>query len=209
MERSMETGSEIPRPSIGEPHFEEDWTLREARPVIPLETIEAAKHRGFAFRLVGAFAVAVLLGAITALVSIRMKQTPAITQEGAVAIADDKPSLVPEETLDPESTAVTDLDDQPLAEEETRSSQSVTLAQPKAVARPIKPIHEVKTKSEPEPLPKPEVNNNATQPRPVLVDQWEERRMRRVLKRERRERRAQRNRDLMRIDELFEGHRPN
>ncbi len=201
MENSMETGSEIPRPLIGEPHFDEDWTIQEARAVVPLETIEAAKHRRLAFRLVGAFALAVLLGAVTAIVSIRLRQAPAAAANESVAITDDKR----EETVESESTDVTDLDDQPIDEEETESLQPVTLKQPKS-ERPTKPIHEVKTQFEPEPEPEPEVN---TAPQPVLVDQWEERRLRRVQRRERRERRSQRNRDLTRIDELFEGRRPN
>jgi hypothetical protein len=59
METGMETGSEIPRLSIDEPHFDEDWTLREARPVVPLETIESSRHRRLVLRLTGAFVVAV------------------------------------------------------------------------------------------------------------------------------------------------------
>ena len=204
METGMETGSEIPRPLIGEPHFEENWTLEEARPVVPLETIEASKHRRLAFRLLGAFAIAVLLGAVAALVSIRLKQSPTIANDQTIAIVDDAPSAKPADSLEPESAEVPELEDSPVADDE--SSKRVALAQPKSVFRPVKTVHEVKTKSDPE--PEPQVDNS-TKPEPILVDQWEERRLRRVWKRERREKRSQRNRDLMRIDELFEGRRPH
>lgn len=216
METTMETGSEIPRASIGEPHFEEDWTVQEARPVIPLEEIKAARHRKFAFRLVGAFAIAVILGAITALVSIRLKQTPSVPTEEAVAIADDKPAVpTPNKTSEAE-TEVAELDDQPAAEEEKPAAEEerpaaeeekpVVLSERKSAAPPVKPVRQIKTKPE----PAAEVDlDNTPEPRPILVDQWEERRARRVMRRERQERRAQRNRDLIRIEELFEGKRPN
>ena len=56
-----------------EPHFDDERTLMSARPVVPLEKIEAkARHRRQWF-LGGAFAIAMMLGAASALVASYMK----------------------------------------------------------------------------------------------------------------------------------------
>jgi len=54
-----------------EPHFNDEQTLLSARRVVPLEKIEAkARHRRQWF-LGGAFAIAMVLGAASALVATR------------------------------------------------------------------------------------------------------------------------------------------
>ena len=58
---------------VEQPHFDDERTLLRARPVVPLEKIEAkVKHRRRWF-LGSAFAVAMLLGAASALVSAYFK----------------------------------------------------------------------------------------------------------------------------------------
>jgi hypothetical protein len=132
-------------------------------------------------------------------VGVRLKQVAPSSSEAVVAIADDKPG----DMKLSENEMVDVPQDQPaVAEYET--SKSPALSQTKAFARPVKSLHEVKT----EPEPEPEVVTTV-QAQPTLREQWEERRLRRAMRRERRdERNARRNRDLFRIDELFEGQRP-
>lgn len=168
-----------------QPHFDDELTTLTARPVIPFEEIDAkTKHRRRWF-LGGAFAIAMLLGAASALVSayFKLRNVP-----------------------DPEI-------------------QSLSVAEP--VLESVLPTVEfVPERPKPKPRNTDKTDRNARnfeptiQPRlseeeelrrirdSVLTDQWEERRARRVARRERR--RAQhRVRDLTNIDEIFEGpHRP-
>ena len=166
---------------VEQPKFDDERTVSRARPVVPLGALDdRVKHRR-RWVLGGAFAVAMFLGAASALLSayFKMRNVP-----------------------DPEIQSLSVLS---LPEE-----------------APQAPIVEVIS---PRPKPKPRVMDRpAIQPLPdiqpglnekdalrqirdaVLMDQWEERRARRVERRERR--RAQHyNRDLSNIDEIFEGPR--
>lgn len=167
-----------------EPHFDDELTTLIARPVVPLEEIDAKMKNKRRWFLGGAFAIAMLLGATSALVSAYLKFRNA---------------------PDPEI-------------------QSVSVGEP--VTESVIPTVEF-VPERPKPRPKDRDKAEATdpmemQPQPqlsekedlrrirdaVLVEQWEERRARRVVRRERR--RAQhRDRDLSNLDEIFEGpHRP-
>src|SRR5829696_504659 len=69
-----------------EPHFDDERTLIAARPVVPLETIEwKARHRRRWF-LGGAFAIAMMLGAASALVAsyLKLRNVPQTATELSV-----------------------------------------------------------------------------------------------------------------------------
>src|SRR6185503_4609088 len=55
------------------PHFDDDWTLLSARPVVPLQKIEAKERHRRNWVLGGAFAIAMMLGAASALLASYLK----------------------------------------------------------------------------------------------------------------------------------------
>ena len=177
--------------TVQQPHFDDERTVLSARPVVPLQLIEAkVKHRRRWF-LGGAFAIAMFLGAASALVSAYFKlrhQPEAQIQPSAVLTV---PEPVAEPTIEAPLPAV---------------EQTVEKTEAQPVVKVVRPKHQ------------PPAIRDRDQPRvseddalrqirdSVLVDQWEERRARRVERRERR--RAQHSdRDLSNINEIFEGRR--
>src|SRR5215217_6949045 len=56
-----------PNPSMPSPHFDDERTVLSARPVVPLEKIETKVRHRRQWLLGGAFAIAMLLGAASAL----------------------------------------------------------------------------------------------------------------------------------------------
>src|SRR5215207_7773123 len=105
-----------------EPHFDDEQTLVSARPVVPLEKIEKkARHRRLWF-LGAAFAIAMMLGAASALLASYLKlrnvpQTPTdqsateVSVEpdvapAAVAVAEAAPLETPEGTPVPEGESL-------------------------------------------------------------------------------------------------------
>ena len=170
---------------VEQPHFDDELTQFSARPVVPLEEIDAKiKHRRRWF-LGGAFAIAMLLGAASALVAAYFKlrnvpdpeiQSISVTQPEAV---------LPTVEISPE---------RPKPRPRTADRTEKPVADLPVVQRRISEKDELRRIRD-----------------AVLVDEWEERRARRVERRERRERRRaqHRDRDLTKIDEIFEGpHRP-
>lgn len=172
---------------VEQPHFVDEVTTLTARPVVPLEEIDAKlKHRRHWF-LGGAFALAMLLGAASALISAYFKfrnipdpeiqsvfvSQPVIeTSLPTIEIVPERPKPKPKNT---------DHMDRPV------------------VQSPIQPRLNEEDELE-------RIRDS------VLIDEWQERRQRRVERRERREwrerRRAQRSgRDLSNLDEIFEGSR--
>jgi hypothetical protein len=167
---------------VEQPHFDE-VTTQTARPVVPLEKIDAKiKHRRRWF-LGGAFAVAMLLGAASALVSayFKLRNVP-----------------------DPEIQALSVLPvDPPIPTVEVISERPKP--KPRNTDKTEKRVTEL-------PVLQPRLNEEDELRRirdAVLIDQWQERRARRVERRERRERRRaqHRDRDLSNLDEIFEGPR--
>jgi hypothetical protein len=159
---------------VEQPHFDDEITLLTAQPVVPLAKIKN-RRRWF---LGGAFAVAMLLGAASALVSayFRLRNLP-----------------------DPE----------------IQSSSVLSVSEP-VVENVLPAVEVVQERPKPKPKNTDRVNLPLNQPGlsekeelrrirdSVLVDEWQERRLRRVERRERR--RAQHHdRDLSNINEIFEG----
>ena len=74
MEKQEQLSTDLDQPMVNEPHFDEEWTVLTARPVVPLAELESVNRKKTAIKLAGAFAGALLLGALVALASIRLKR---------------------------------------------------------------------------------------------------------------------------------------
>ena len=149
-----------------QPHFDDERTVLSARPVVPLEAIEAkVKHRRRWF-LGGAFAIAMFLGAASAMVSAYLKlrnvPDPEIQSLSVSSVPDPAPEL---------------------------QRVAVTTERPRA-----RPRNTDRRNSD---------QSIEASKRPVLVNEWQERRERRV----ERPRAQHHDRDLSNIDEIFEGRR--
>lgn len=168
---------------IDQPNFDDERTVLSARPVVPLEPLDTRiKHRRRWF-LGGAFAVAMLLGAASALISayFKTRQAP-----------------------DPEIQSLSVL---PLPEPVV-VTPSPTPERPKP--RPIRNTDKTNgTDRTDRGVIQPRLSEEEELRRirdAVLFDAWQERRQRRVERRERPK--AQHpDRDLSNIDEIFEGRR--
>jgi len=203
-----------------EPKFDDERTLLSARRVVPLEKIDAkTRHRRHWF-LGGAFAVAMMLGAASALLASYIKlrnvqnAPAAVTQvdvpdEAPVAVSENPPAETPVAAVEepspevpPEMTAT----EESIPEESTPKKAAKRRSVVVAVAKPDEEMSDpsdTRRMSEQDALH--QIRDN------VLYDEWQERRARRVWRRERR--RAERynnHRDLSNLDEIFEGRkRPN
>jgi hypothetical protein len=170
---------------VQQPHFDDELTVLAARPVVPLQQIDArVKHRRRWF-LGGAFAVAMFLGAASALISAYFKFRNA-----------------PEPQI--ESLSVLSLP------EETPQVQELAVITERPKPRPKH--RDFTNRPTVEPAYEPRLSEDEALHRirdAVMIDQWQERRARRVERRERR-RSQHHDRDLSNIDEIFEGprHRP-
>ena len=186
------------RTPVSPPHFDDERTMLSARPVVPLEQIEAkVRHRRNWF-LGGAFAIAMMLGAFSALVAsyVRLRNTAAPVAEVEVTSA----PVEVAESVPAESPVV----------EETAIEEPVPVESPKPEA-PAKRRVVAKHNEE---LPAPRNTENVGEDEQlgqirsaVLYDQWEERRARRAARRERRRLDRYNHRDLSNLDEIFEGRR--
>jgi hypothetical protein len=186
------------------PEFDDERTLQSARPVVPLNQIDAKVRRRRNWFLGGAFAMAMMLGAASALVAsyLRLRNVPSVaTSEVSEPDVAPAPLAVVENTPSPEpaESPVTEEPDEALLEEETPKKESV------AKRRTV-----VKHTEQPVDLrddPKVSEEERLQQIRDaVLYDEWQERRARRVMRRERRLDRYN-HRDLSNLDEIFEGRR--
>jgi hypothetical protein len=182
---------------VEQPHFDDERTVLSARRVVPLEAIEAkVKHRRRWF-LGSAFAIAMFLGAASALVSAYFKlrhQPEAELQPAAVATA---PEPVAEPTVETPPPPAEQTIEKIQTDEKIQAQPVVKVVRPKRQLPAVRNTNDPRV-SEDEALRQGRDS--------VLVDQWEERRARRVERRERR--RAQHHdRDISNIDEIFEGRR--
>ena len=195
-----------------QPHFDDERTLLSARPVVPLEKIEAkARHRRQWF-LAGAFAIAIVLGAASALVAsyLKLRDVPQTAAElsvepdvepAPVAVAEATPTetpLVESENVDTSEEVETseEIATEPATPEKEPAPKRRTVAQ--HTTEPVED-HDARQPSEEEQLQQIR--------EAVLYDQWQERRSRRALRRERRRAERYNHRDLSNLDEIFEGRR--
>lgn len=183
-----------------QPNFDDERTVQSARPVVPLEKINAKLRHRKQWFLGGAFAVALMLGAATALLASYLKlrngsnsaseiSQVEVAAAPVVAVAEPLASELPalensEEPIVPEPRK------EPVVKRKTVVKRNADLDLPRSV---------------------PQLNEEDELNRireAILFDQWQERRERRATRRERRMRMDRYNhRDLSNLDEIFEGPR--
>ena len=205
--------------AVSEPRFEDERTVLSARRVVPLEKINAkVRHRRQWF-LGSAFAVAMMLGAASALLASYLKlrnvQTApvAVTQvdvpeeaPAPVAVSEDPPADAPVAAVEEASPEVSEMAES-IAEESTPKKAAVKHRS--VIVAATKPDDNMSDPSDTRRINEEDALHQIRDN--VLFDEWQERRARRVWRRERR--RADRynnHRDLSNLDEIFEGRRrPN
>jgi hypothetical protein len=191
------------RTAVPAPHFDDRRVVQRAQRVVPLAQIRTKLKLRRLWFLSGAFAVAMMLGAASALVAVRVKRIAANSEiprveEPETIITADAQAL----PVQLESAAVsTELPVQPPVKPIiTVPKPEERLAQrPRIVGRDHEPLSD-RTGVHPSEDEQLEQIREA-----VLYEQWQERRLRRAARRERRNRVG--DRDLSHVDEIFEGRR--
>ena len=192
------------------PNFDDERTVQTARPVVPLEQIEAKVRHRRQWVLGGAFAMAMMLGAATALLAsyFKLRNAPTVATEVSqqeftpepLAVAESVPAAEPSPTDETDETAFMSVE--PQTELEAEAAKKETLAKRRAVVKHseyVPETHDSRKMNEEEQLE--DIRKS------VLIDEWQERRARRVWRRERRLRERYNHRDLSNLDEIFEGRR--
>jgi len=198
MERANFDNFGHPTGTVGEPNFDDERTVLSARPVVPLEAV-AQVQRKRRLLLIGSVVLAALLGAGVALAMVRLQQPTVVTATDtastpkpteSVAQVPEAPDVTERQTaqLEPD-VGEPDLAEAPI---ESRPPARVRRVNRQAATTPSVSIQVKATEDE-------------SQSQARLVDEWQERRLRRVT------RPARRNNnhtdDLFRIREIFEGPR--
>jgi hypothetical protein len=190
--------------TMAEPHFDDERTIRSAQPVVPLNDVaDVAKEQSRRkWMLAGAFVIASLLGSTAALALVRLRQpapTAVATQSTGVEEAREAPvAQVPEtEVVGGETPS------------ETLSIEETELDVEAAEPRTQKPKRHNPATSRRSAAPAPvtvtiQTNPPAGSGEARIVDEWQERRQRRVNRKP-----QNHHRDLFRIREIFEGPRRN
>jgi hypothetical protein len=186
LESQPETASDI-----DEPHFEEAWTVLAARPVVPLKQVETSQGVRGTLKLIAGFLGAGLLGVVVGLASIRFRQLPATSTANEVSVpnestqnAEDQPSTTAQTAIEPEVEAAPVKTPSRLTETSKRRQNAAVQVGPDS-------------------------DSDSSSAQPQLADEWQERRPRRTtIRRQRREIDDLHHRDLLRIQEIFEGRRP-
>ena len=188
-----------------EPNFEDEQTLQTARPVVPLEKIDAKERHRRHWLLAGAFALAMMLGAASALLAsyLKLRNVPAVASEisevetpaAPIAVAAQPVEGDLAETADTvETVNIEEQATTPVTPKRAPSRRTVTIPGNTDLVRP----RTVRGDEEDE----LEQIRSA-----ILIDEWQERRARRAARRERRNRVDHHDRDLSNLDEIFEGQR--
>ena len=194
MKEEISASSANTNPSVP-PQFDDERTLLSARRVVPLDQINAKVRHRRQWILGGAFALAMMLGAASALVAgyLRMRNVAASNEVSQVEVTSEP--LAVAESVPTESPVV----------EETE--------QPKQEA-PLPPKRRTVAKQSTPDLPEPRDTEKRSEDEEldrireaVLYDEWQERRARRAERRERRRLDRHNRRDLSNLDEIFEGRR--
>jgi hypothetical protein len=188
------------------PNFDDERTLRSARKVVPLNEIDAKVRRLRYWFLGGAFAIAMMLGAASALVAsyVRLRNAP-------VAVTNEMPPAPAADTAAPAPVAVVEnpMPNESPVTEETEPPVETALETP--TKEPVAKRHTAAKHTQeavdlPDDLKMTEDERLQQIRDAVLYDEWQERRARRVLRRERRLDRYN-HRDLSNLDEIFEGRK--
>jgi len=188
------------------PHFEDWRVVQRAQRVVPLNEIRSKLRLRRLWFLSGAFAIAIMLGAASALLAVRVKR---------IAANSDIPQIAEPETAATAAAQLPLVEEAPIVDsgEEIADSETVEAA-PVQPARPAPKRTEtlatrpriVSSHTDSRSVQQPSEEEQLQQIREaVLYERWQERRARRVARRERRNRED--DRDLSRVDEIFEGQR--
>lgn len=200
-EHTFDRSFEAPVPVI-QPNFDDERTVLTARRVVPLEKIEAKVRHRRGWFLGAAFAIAMMLGAASALLAsyLKLRNMPTSVTEisevetpAAAPIAVAQPftsSLLPAETAEDLGQLITPVPPKkPAVKRRAVVNHTLELTRPRVV-------REVSEQDELDRIREA-----------VLFDAWQERRARRAARRERRNRVDHHDRDLSNLDEIFEGPR--
>jgi hypothetical protein len=194
-----------------QPHFDDSRAALSAQPVVPLVTIDATVKKRRRLFVVGAFVLAMVLGAVSALIAsyVKLRNAPVTAAAGT------------EPPVEPEPVVVAE----PVPSESPAGEESLAAAQEEGVAQDDIQTPEVFVAPVEEPKRISARRRNADVVRErressgdedgelermrdaMLYDEWQERRARRVLRRERRRAERDNSRDLSNLDEIFEGRR--
>jgi hypothetical protein len=205
-EQILDTSFETPAPSA-QPHFDDERTLLSARRVVPLEKIDAKERHRRHWLLGGAFAIAMMLGAATALVASYLKLRT--VQNQASEITEVETPAAPLAVANPVTSELPAVENA----SEVENTLENTDADSTIPVTPKKPKRRNAVRHETEFTPPPVVHEMKEDDQlnrirdAVLFDSWQERRARRVWRRERRNRVDHHDRDLSNLDEIFEGRR--
>ena len=202
------------RAAVAQPHFDDQRVVRRAQRVVPLAEIRTKVRLRRIWYLGGAFVLAVMLGAASALVAVHIKraganatsqiqlttntQPEANTAETETAAAEpqmEQASLVEENTT-------AEPEDKPVMSATKQTGQTPPAQRPRVTEREFEPL-EPRKRARREPNEEEQLEQIRES---VLYDQWQERRARRAERRERRRNRGG-DRNLSNVDELFEGPR--
>lgn len=200
----------------GQPHFDDERTLLSARPVVPLEKINSkVRHRKQWF-LGGAFAVAMMLGAASALLASYLKMRTVQKAPTEVSQEVETPAAPLAVAENPQVEA-----ESPVVEVQNADETQDIQATADITAAEITPKKETPVKRRPAGAARPD--DYVAEPSDsrqmseedqlhrirdaVLYDEWQERRARRATRRERRRAERYNHRDLSNLDEIFEGRR--
>lgn len=200
-----------------QPNFDDERTLLSARPVVPLAKIDAKQRHLKRWMLGAAFALAMMLGAASALLAsyLKLRNAPASAAEMSQEVETPAPvALTPQVVASELPVAENPIAENPeqnpegveeALENAEESADSVTPKRAPVRRRSIPSVTE---------LVRPRVVRQTNEEEAlerireaVLFDSWQERRARRVARRERRNRVDHHERDLSNLDEIFEGPR--
>ena len=191
--------------SGSQPHFDDERTLLSARRVVPLEKIDAKERHRRHWLLGGAFALAMMLGAASALLAsyLKLRNVPIVASE----ISEVETQAVPVAVI-----AEPVQGDLPVTEE---TVETVNIEAPAAALVSPKRVKRASTVDRSTELVRPRTVREMGDEddelerirQAVLIDEWQERRARRAARRERRNRMDHHDRDLSNLDEIFEGQR--
>jgi hypothetical protein len=183
-----------------QPHFDDSRAALSAQPVVPLDTIDATVKNRRRLFVIGAFVLAMVLGAASALVAsyVKLRNAPPVT---ASEVSEEPP-------VEPEPVAVAEPvpSESPVTEEDIQAPEIF-------VAPAEKPEHRLTRRRRADVAPArgdssgDEDEELERMRDAMLYDEWQERRARRVLRRERRRAERDNHRDLSNLDEIFEGRR--
>ena len=177
--------------------------MLSARPVVPLARIDAKERHRRHWLLGGAFALAMMLGAASALVAsyLKLRNVPSTeiteveTPTAPFALA---PEVVASELPPADETTAAINTEELVVPVEPKKAPTVrrrVISPASEVVRP-RVVREMDEQDELQRIREA-----------VLIDAWQERRARRAARRERRNRVDHHDRDLSNLDEIFQGPR--